>query len=300
MLSESCFFLLLFIVVVDDDNVWTDLVVCLILKISMNVTLVTTPVQQNKYVSISREATHAWILYSAPLHTSKLVTSECSVHHFHLHTPQWYPLLLSARSPCGSPLRSQCMCSAENPACRDKPFTILYRHMDLSSGRSVPADIFQMQATTRYPGAFYIFQIKSGNDGREFYMRVSGCFAPSSALRIKGGGISTEDAVVYLYLTPTVDLRWSLSSRHLCHVQRWRMNPIFSMNVVLTKIAQRLKWKVVFKNCPFFIPCTFYFSSIRRKVHIRSYTIQPEGGANARLMWHWEGLSSKFWLPVQI
>ncbi|XP_036811254.1 fibulin-5 isoform X1 [Oncorhynchus mykiss] len=67
---------------------------------------------------------------------------------------------------------NQCMCSAENPACRDRPFTILYRHMDLSSGRSVPADIFQMQATTRYPGAFYIFQIKGpGNEGREFYMR---------------------------------------------------------------------------------------------------------------------------------
>ncbi|XP_041929061.1 fibulin-5 [Alosa sapidissima] len=66
---------------------------------------------------------------------------------------------------------NQCMCSAENPACRNKPFTVLHRHMDLSSGRSVPADIFQMQATTRYPGAFYIFQIKSGNEGREFYMR---------------------------------------------------------------------------------------------------------------------------------
>ncbi|XP_038158668.1 fibulin-5 [Cyprinodon tularosa] len=65
----------------------------------------------------------------------------------------------------------QCMCSAENPACRGLAFTILYRHMDLSSGRTVPADIFQMQATTRYPGAFYIFQIKSGNTGREFYMR---------------------------------------------------------------------------------------------------------------------------------
>lgn len=70
-------------------------------------------------------------------------------------------------------LSSQCMCSAENPACRDKPFTVLYRHMDLTSGRGVPADIFQMQATTRYPGAFYIFQIKSGNEGREFTMRVS-------------------------------------------------------------------------------------------------------------------------------
>jgi fibulin 5 len=44
--------------------------------------------------------------------------------------------------------------------------------MDVVSGRSVPADIFQMQATTRYPGAYYIFQIKSGNEGREFYMRV--------------------------------------------------------------------------------------------------------------------------------
>lgn len=75
------------IVVVDDDVVLTDLVVCLILKISMNVTLVTTPVQQNKYVSISREATHAWILYSAPLPTSKLVTSECSTHPLHLHPP---------------------------------------------------------------------------------------------------------------------------------------------------------------------------------------------------------------------
>ncbi|KAG5857866.1 fibulin-5 [Anguilla rostrata] len=66
---------------------------------------------------------------------------------------------------------NQCMCSAENPACRERPFTVLFRHMDLTSGRGVPADIFQMQATTRYPGAFYIFQIKSGNEGREFSMR---------------------------------------------------------------------------------------------------------------------------------
>lgn len=68
---------------------------------------------------------------------------------------------------------SRCMCPAENPGCRDQPFTILYRVMDVLSGRSVPSDIFQMQATTRYPGAYYIFQIKSGNEGREFYMRVS-------------------------------------------------------------------------------------------------------------------------------
>ena len=66
---------------------------------------------------------------------------------------------------------SRCMCPAENTGCRDQPFTILFRDMDVVSGRSVPADIFQMQATTRYPGAYYIFQIKSGNEGREFYMR---------------------------------------------------------------------------------------------------------------------------------
>lgn len=69
---------------------------------------------------------------------------------------------------------SRCMCPAENPGCRDQPFTILYRVMDVLSGRSVPSDIFQMQATTRYPGAYYIFQIKSGNEGREFYMRQTG------------------------------------------------------------------------------------------------------------------------------
>lgn len=52
-------------------------VVCLISKISMNVTLVTTPVQQNKCVSISRVAIHAWTRYSVPHLTSKSLKSEC-------------------------------------------------------------------------------------------------------------------------------------------------------------------------------------------------------------------------------
>uniref|UniRef100_A0A8C6V9U6 Fibulin 5 n=1 Tax=Naja naja TaxID=35670 RepID=A0A8C6V9U6_NAJNA len=68
---------------------------------------------------------------------------------------------------------NHCICPTENPNCRDQPFTILYRDMDVS-GRTVPADVFQMQATSRYPGAYYIFQIKSGNEGREFYMRQTG------------------------------------------------------------------------------------------------------------------------------
>jgi len=96
---------------------------------------------------------------------------------------------------------SQCMCSSENPACRDQPFTILYRHMDLSSGRSVPVDIFQMQATTRYPGAFYIFQIKSGNEGREFYMRVS---TRSGELETPRGDLLTFAALRSLYYVSTM------------------------------------------------------------------------------------------------
>lgn len=78
MLSKYCFYDV-------DDDVLTDFVVCLILKISMNVTLVTTPVQQHKYVSISREALHAWILYSVTLLTSKLVTSKCVILWIRLH-----------------------------------------------------------------------------------------------------------------------------------------------------------------------------------------------------------------------
>lgn len=62
----------------------TFIVMCLISKISMNVTLVTTRVQQHKYVSISREGIHAWILYSVFFLTLKLVTSELFVLNFQL------------------------------------------------------------------------------------------------------------------------------------------------------------------------------------------------------------------------
>lgn len=208
----------------------------------MNVTLVTTPVQQNKYVSISREATHAWILYSAPSPTSKLATSECFIRRWRLNPPSC--------SRCSSPptstspslsLRSQCMCSTENPACRDKPFTILFRHMDLSSGRSVPADIFQMQATTRYPGAFYIFQIKSGNDGREFYMRVSGC---------------SWDCWSQFCIDVSVNTN---SRAEVELVQQLEMDPVFSIYVVLTKFPQRFESKQSFKTVLFCIYARLYF-----------------------------------------
>ncbi|XP_039597449.1 fibulin-5 [Polypterus senegalus] len=77
---------------------------------------------------------------------------------------------------------NRCMCQSENPGCRDKPFTVLYKFMDIAGGRTVPLDVFQMQATTRYPGVYFIFQIKSGNEGREFYMRQTGPYSATLVL----------------------------------------------------------------------------------------------------------------------
>ncbi len=44
--------------------------------------------------------------------------------------------------------------------------------MSIFSDRSVPADIFQIQATSVYPNMVNTFTIKSGNEGGEFYLRV--------------------------------------------------------------------------------------------------------------------------------
>ncbi|XP_053331002.1 fibulin-5 isoform X2 [Spea bombifrons] len=100
----------------------------------------------------------------------------CSAQQTCFNIPGAYKCIDAVR--CEDPYikinENRCMCQVENPACRDQPFTIVHRHMDLVSSRTVPTDVFQMQATTRYPGAYYIFQIKSGNEGREFYMRQTG------------------------------------------------------------------------------------------------------------------------------
>lgn len=44
--------------------------------------------------------------------------------------------------------------------------------MSIFSDRSVPADIFQIQATSVYPNMVNTFTIKNGNEGGEFYLRV--------------------------------------------------------------------------------------------------------------------------------
>lgn len=44
--------------------------------------------------------------------------------------------------------------------------------MSITSERSVPSDIFQIQATSVYPGAYNTFRIRSGDENGDFYIRV--------------------------------------------------------------------------------------------------------------------------------
>ncbi|XP_055521780.1 EGF-containing fibulin-like extracellular matrix protein 2, partial [Leucoraja erinacea] len=51
------------------------------------------------------------------------------------------------------------------------PASIVYRYMSVTSERSVPTDIFHVQATSIYPGTHNTFRIKAGDDQGEFYIR---------------------------------------------------------------------------------------------------------------------------------
>uniref|UniRef100_A0A8C7RS75 EGF containing fibulin extracellular matrix protein 2a n=1 Tax=Oncorhynchus mykiss TaxID=8022 RepID=A0A8C7RS75_ONCMY len=66
---------------------------------------------------------------------------------------------------------NRCVCPVTKPACRDLPFSIVHRYMSITSERSVPSDIFQIQATSVYPGAYNTFRIRSGDDNGDFYIR---------------------------------------------------------------------------------------------------------------------------------
>lgn len=85
--------------------------------------------------------------------------------------------ILTHALPCFSfKPSSRCMCPTVKPECRDLPFSIVHRYMSITSERSVPSDIFQIQATSVYPGAYNTFRIRSGDDGGDFYIRVGGGF----------------------------------------------------------------------------------------------------------------------------
>ncbi|TRY87414.1 hypothetical protein DNTS_013895 [Danionella cerebrum] len=66
---------------------------------------------------------------------------------------------------------NRCICPVVKPECRELPFSIVHRYMSITSERSVPSDIFQIQATSVYPGAYNSFRIRSGDENDEFYIR---------------------------------------------------------------------------------------------------------------------------------
>uniref|UniRef100_A0A8D3B1H5 EGF containing fibulin extracellular matrix protein 2a n=1 Tax=Scophthalmus maximus TaxID=52904 RepID=A0A8D3B1H5_SCOMX len=66
---------------------------------------------------------------------------------------------------------NRCVCPVSKPACRDLPFSIVHRYMTITSERSVPSDIFQIQATSVSPGAYNTFRIRSGDENGDFYIR---------------------------------------------------------------------------------------------------------------------------------
>ena len=67
---------------------------------------------------------------------------------------------------------SRCMCPVTNPACHGLPYFIVHRYMSVTSERSVPSDIFQIHATSVYPGANNSFRIRTGDENGDFYIRV--------------------------------------------------------------------------------------------------------------------------------
>lgn len=68
---------------------------------------------------------------------------------------------------------SRCVCPVSNAICRELPYSVVHKYMSIRSDRTVPSDIFQIQATTIYPNTINTFRIKSGNENGEFYLRVS-------------------------------------------------------------------------------------------------------------------------------
>ncbi|XP_004609261.2 EGF-containing fibulin-like extracellular matrix protein 1 isoform X2 [Sorex araneus] len=89
------------------------------------------------------------------------------------------------RNPCQDPYvltsENRCVCPVSNTVCRELPQSIVYKYMSIRSERSVPSDIFQIQATTIYANTINTFRIKSGNENGEFYLRQT---SPVSAMLV--------------------------------------------------------------------------------------------------------------------
>ncbi|XP_028264312.1 EGF-containing fibulin-like extracellular matrix protein 2 [Parambassis ranga] len=80
------------------------------------------------------------------------------------------------RNPCQEPYVQigEGRCSCQSPsACRGLPPSIVYKYMSIASERPVPADIFQIQATSVFPNMHNAFRIKAGNEDRQFFLKRS-------------------------------------------------------------------------------------------------------------------------------
>ncbi|XP_028982791.1 EGF-containing fibulin-like extracellular matrix protein 1 isoform X2 [Betta splendens] len=80
------------------------------------------------------------------------------------------------RNPCETPYsrtsESRCICRSQ-AECQGLPPSIVYKYMSIQAERTVPADIFQIQATNIYANTHNTFRIKAGNEGGEFFLRRS-------------------------------------------------------------------------------------------------------------------------------
>uniref|UniRef100_A0A667XK29 EGF containing fibulin extracellular matrix protein 1 n=1 Tax=Myripristis murdjan TaxID=586833 RepID=A0A667XK29_9TELE len=80
------------------------------------------------------------------------------------------------RNPCEEPYvrtsENRCICRSQTE-CQGLTPSIVYKYMSIQSDRSVPSDIFQIQATNIYANTHNTFRIKAGNEAGEFFLRRS-------------------------------------------------------------------------------------------------------------------------------
>lgn len=80
------------------------------------------------------------------------------------------------RNPCHEPYvrtgENRCTCSSQS-LCHGLSPSIVYKYMSIPSDRTVPSDIFQIQATNIYANSHNTFRIKAGNEGGGFFLRRS-------------------------------------------------------------------------------------------------------------------------------
>ncbi|XP_037541802.1 EGF-containing fibulin-like extracellular matrix protein 1 isoform X1 [Nematolebias whitei] len=80
------------------------------------------------------------------------------------------------RNPCEPPYtqtaENRCICRSQTE-CQGLPPSIVYKYMSIQADRTVPADVFQIQATSVFANTHNNFMIKAGNEGGEFFLRRS-------------------------------------------------------------------------------------------------------------------------------